>query len=65
MMLTVPLAGGVTSLGNMAYVLPWETLAARVRAESVLVAQQAIADADTALRLRWQASLDDLRRQIV
>ena len=38
------LAGGVTSLGNMAYVLPWETLAARVRAESVLVAHQAIAD---------------------
>lgn len=38
------LAGGVTSLGNMAYVLPWETLAARVRAESVLVAKQAIAD---------------------
>jgi dihydropyrimidinase len=38
------LAGGVTSLGNMAYVLPWETLASRVRAESVLVARQAIAD---------------------
>src|ERR1700690_801906 len=34
--------GGVTSLGNMAYVLPWETLAARVRTESVLVPQQAI-----------------------
>jgi dihydropyrimidinase len=38
------LAGGVTSLGNMAYVLPWETLAARVRTESVLVAGRAIAD---------------------
>jgi dihydropyrimidinase len=38
------LAGGVTSLGNMAYVLPWETLASRVRKESMLVAKQAIAD---------------------
>ena len=38
------LAGGVTTLGNMSYVLPWETIADRVRAESVLVARQAIAD---------------------
>jgi len=38
------LAGGITTVGNMSYVLPWETIADRVRAESVLVAQQAIAD---------------------
>ena len=38
------LAGGVTTLGNMSYVLPWETIADRVRAESALVARQAIAD---------------------
>ncbi len=38
------LAGGVTTVGNMSYVLPWETIADRVRAESVLVAKQAIAD---------------------
>ena len=38
------LAGGVTTVGNMSYVLPWETIADRVRAESALVEQQAIAD---------------------
>jgi dihydropyrimidinase len=38
------LAGGVTTVGNMSYVLPWETIADRVRAESMLVARQAIAD---------------------
>lgn len=38
------LAGGVTTVGNMSYVLPWETIADRVRAESVLVGRQAIAD---------------------
>jgi dihydropyrimidinase len=38
------LAGGVTSVGNMSYVLPWETIAERVRAETALVATQAIAD---------------------
>lgn len=38
------LAGGVTTVGNMSYVLPWETIADRVRTESVLVARQAIAD---------------------
>ncbi|HXU03437.1 MAG TPA: amidohydrolase family protein, partial [Polyangia bacterium] len=38
------LAGGITSVGNMSYVLPWETIAARVRAEETLVARQAIAD---------------------
>jgi len=38
------LAGGVTTVGNMSYVLPWETIAARVSTESALVAQQAIAD---------------------
>ena len=38
------LAGGITSLGNMSYVLPWETIADRVRAESAVVAEQAIAD---------------------
>jgi dihydropyrimidinase len=38
------LAGGVTSLGNMSFVLPWESLHARVAAETELVARQAIAD---------------------
>ena len=38
------LAGGITSLGNMSYVLPWESIADRVRAEEILVARQAIAD---------------------
>jgi dihydropyrimidinase len=38
------LAGGVTTVGNMSYVLPWETIADRVRAESAMVAAQAIAD---------------------
>jgi dihydropyrimidinase len=38
------LAGGITSLGNMSYVLPWESIADRVRAEELVVARQAIAD---------------------
>jgi len=38
------LAGGVTSVGNMSFVMPWETIADRVRTESALVAKQAIAD---------------------
>ena len=38
------LAGGITSVGNMSYVLPWETIADRVRAEESLVVRQAIAD---------------------
>jgi len=38
------LAGGITTVGNMSYVLPWETIADRVRAESALVADKAIAD---------------------
>jgi dihydropyrimidinase len=38
------LAGGVTSVGNMAFVLPWESIAQRVRRETGLVAEQAIAD---------------------
>jgi dihydropyrimidinase len=38
------LAGGITSIGNMSPVLPWETIADRVRAEETLVARQAIAD---------------------
>jgi dihydropyrimidinase len=38
------LAGGITTVGNMAYVLPWETIADRVHAETALVAEQAIAD---------------------
>ena len=29
------LAGGITSLGNMSYVLPWESIADRVRAEEI------------------------------
>ena len=38
------LAGGITSLGNMSYVLPWESIADRVRAGRSPVARQAIAD---------------------
>jgi dihydropyrimidinase len=38
------LAGGITSVGNMSYVLPWESIADRVRAEQAVVARQAIAD---------------------
>jgi dihydropyrimidinase len=38
------LAGGVTTLGNMSWVLPWETIADRVRLETVEVARRAIAD---------------------
>ena len=38
------LAGGITSVGNMSWVLPWESIADRVRAEEALVARQAIAD---------------------
>jgi dihydropyrimidinase len=38
------LAGGITSLGNMSYILPWESIADRVRAEQAVVARQAIAD---------------------
>jgi len=38
------LAGGITSVGNMSYVCPWETIAERVQAETTLVARQAIAD---------------------
>jgi dihydropyrimidinase len=38
------LAGGITSLGNMSYVCPWETVRERVQAETALVGAQAIAD---------------------
>jgi dihydropyrimidinase len=38
------LAGGVTSLGNMSFVLPWESVADRVASESALVRRDAIAD---------------------
>src|SRR4051812_5523608 len=38
------LAGGITSVGNMSWILPWESIADRVRAEESLVARQAIAD---------------------
>jgi dihydropyrimidinase len=38
------LAGGITSFGNMSYVLPWESIAERVAAERAIVAEQAIAD---------------------
>jgi dihydropyrimidinase len=39
------LAGGITSFGNMSYVLPWESIRQRVATEGALVGQQAIADA--------------------
>jgi len=38
------LAGGVTSFGNMSYILPWESIADRVAAERSLVERTAIAD---------------------
>jgi dihydropyrimidinase len=38
------LAGGITSVGNMSLVLPWESIADRVRKEEDLIARQAIAD---------------------
>jgi dihydropyrimidinase len=38
------LAGGITSLGNMSYVLPWETIGQRVDAETAVVRRDAIAD---------------------
>jgi dihydropyrimidinase len=38
------LAGGITSLGNMSYVLPWETIGQRVLAETAEVKRKAIAD---------------------
>jgi dihydropyrimidinase len=38
------LAGGVTTLGNMSWVWPWETIADRVRLETGEVARRAIAD---------------------
>lgn len=38
------LAGGITSLGNMSYVLPDETIAARLERESALARRLAIAD---------------------
>ena len=38
------LAGGITTVGNMAFTLPWESLADRARAESAAIAREAIAD---------------------
>jgi dihydropyrimidinase len=38
------LAGGVTTVGNMSFVLPWETLTDRLRRESEQAERQAIAD---------------------
>lgn len=38
------LAGGVTTMGNMSFVLPWETLTERIRLESAQANRQAIAD---------------------
>src|SRR5262249_23475383 len=38
------LAGGVTSVGNMSFILPWESIADRVAAERSLVERTAIAD---------------------
>jgi dihydropyrimidinase len=38
------LAGGVTTLGNMSFVLPWETIADRVGAETAEARGKAIAD---------------------
>lgn len=37
-------AGGVTTVGNMAFVMPWETIADRVRLETAAVARKAVAD---------------------
>jgi dihydropyrimidinase len=56
------LAGGITSLGNMSSVLPWESIADRVRAEEALVARQAIADIffHTVIYLPSAAILDEV-----
>ena len=38
------LAGGITTIGNMSFVLPWETITERLRRESEQAERQAIAD---------------------
>lgn len=38
------LAGGITTLGNMAFVLPWESLADRAVAENAAISREAICD---------------------
>jgi dihydropyrimidinase len=38
------LAGGITTIGNMSFVLPWETITDRLRIESEQAERQAIAD---------------------
>ncbi|HEY2901536.1 MAG TPA: amidohydrolase family protein [Polyangia bacterium] len=38
------LAGGITTVGNMAFTLPWESLQDRVVAETAAIAREAIAD---------------------
>jgi dihydropyrimidinase len=38
------LAGGITTLGNMAFVMPWESLADRAVAENAAIAREAICD---------------------
>jgi dihydropyrimidinase len=38
------LAGGVTTLGNMSWVMPWETIADRVRIEAAEIERRAIAE---------------------
>jgi len=38
------LAGGVTAMGNMSFVLPWETITERLTRESEMARRQAIAD---------------------
>lgn len=38
------LAGGITSLGNMSFVMPWETLGDRVRLETAEASAKAVAD---------------------
>jgi len=38
------LSGGITTVGNMAFTLPWETLQQRAAAESAVIAREAICD---------------------
>src|SRR5262249_11651964 len=60
------LAGGITSVGNMACVLPWESIADRVAAERALVARQAIADVffHTIIVAPGAAILDEVGRAV-
>src|SRR6185503_16027112 len=60
------LAGGVTTLGAMSFVLPWETIGDRVRAETKAAAGKAIADLffHTAVVTPTRETADDAARMV-